>query len=104
MVNFSTHIPDCDSHNSALLNLFRSSDASICSTMAFPPLGNFDVVVSVSIDFPTNPQRDAPFHRIAYDYSRSDWDGLRDHLRDVSWKYIFKLNASAAASDFCQWV
>ena len=30
-----------------------SSDASICSTMAFPPLGNSDhVVVSVSIDFP----------------------------------------------------
>ena len=20
---------------------------------------------------------------IAYDYSRTDWDGLRDHLRDV---------------------
>ena len=52
--------------------------------MAFPPLGNSDhVVVSVSIDFPTNSQRDAPFDHIAYDYSRADWDGLRDHLRDV---------------------
>ena len=31
--------------------VFFSSDASICSTMAFPPLGNSDhVVVSVSID------------------------------------------------------
>ena len=31
--------------------------ASICSTMAFPPLGNSDhVVVSVSIDFPLNSQ------------------------------------------------
>ena len=60
--------------------------------MAFPPLGNSDhVVVSVSIDFPTNSQQDSPFHRIAYDYSRADWDGLRDHLRDVPWEDIFKL-------------
>ena len=30
--------------------------------MAFPPLGNSDhVVVSVSIDFPTNSQQDARF-------------------------------------------
>ena len=73
--------------------------------MAFPPLGNSDhVVVSVSIDFPTNSQQDAPFHRIAYDYSRADWDGLCDHLRDVPWEDIFKLSASAAASEFCEWV
>ena len=73
--------------------------------MAFPPLGNSDhVVVSVSIDFPTNSQQDAPFHRIAYDYSHADWDGLRDHLRDVPWEDIFKLSASAAASEFCEWV
>ena len=63
MVNFPTWIPDCDSHSPALLDLFLSSDASICSTMAFPPLGNFDhVVVSGSIDFPSNSQQDAPFH------------------------------------------
>ena len=55
MVNFSTRIPDCDSHSLALFDLFISSDGSICSTMAFPPLGNSDhVVVSVSIDFPIN--------------------------------------------------
>ena len=105
MVNFPTRIPDCDSHSPALLDLFISSDASICSTMAFPPLGNSDhVVVSVSIDFPTNSQQDAPFHRITYEYSRADWDGLRDHLRDVPWEDIFKLGASAAASEFCEWV
>ena len=35
--------------------IFYSSVASICSTMAFPPLGNSNhVVVSVSIDFPSN--------------------------------------------------
>ena len=105
MVNFPTRIPECDSHIPALLDFFLSSNANICSTMAFAPLGNSDhVVVSVSIDFPTNSQQDAPFHHIAYDYSRADWDGLRDHLRDVPWEDIFKLGASAAASEFCQWV
>ena len=103
MVNFPTRIPDCDSHSPALLDLFISSDASICSTMAFPLLGNSDhVVVSVSIDFPTNSKRDAPFHRIAYDYSRADWAGLCDYLRDISWEDNFKLRASAAASEFCE--
>ena len=73
--------------------------------MAFPPLGNYDhVVVSVSIDFPTNSQRDALFHRIVYDYSRADWDGLRDHLRNVPREDIFNLGASVAASEFCEWV
>ena len=97
MVNFPTRIPECDSHRHALLDLFLSSDASICSTMAFPPLGNSDhIVVSVSIDFPSNSQRDAPFHRIAYDYSLIDWSGLCDHLRDVPWEDIFKLGACAA--------
>ena len=105
MVNFRTWVPDCDSHSPALLDLFLYSGASICSMMAFAPLGNSDhVVVSVSIDFPTNSQQDASFHRIAYDYSRADWDGLRDHLGDVSWEDIFKLGASAAASEFCEWV
>ena len=51
------------------------------------PLGNFDhVVFSVSIDFPSNSQWDALFHRIAYDYSCTDWDSLCDHLRDVQWE------------------
>ena len=72
--------------------------------MAFPPLGNSDYVVSVSIDFPTNSQQDTPFHRIAYGYSCADWDGPCDHLRDVLWEDIFKLGASAAASGFCEWV
>ena len=53
---------------------------------------------------PDSTHRDAPFHRIAYDYSRPDWGGLCDHLRDVPWEDIFKLGASAAASEFCEWV
>ena len=72
--------------------------------MTFPPLGNSDHVVSFSIDIPSNLQQNALFHCIAYDYSRADWDGLHDHLRDVPWENIFKLSASAAASEFCEWV
>ena len=77
MVNFPTPIPGCDSHSPVLLDLFISSNASICSIMAFPPLGNVDhVFVSVSIDFPSNSKWDALFHCIVYHYSWTDWDGL----------------------------
>ena len=66
MVNFATRIADCDSYSPALLDIFLSSDASICSAMAFPPLENSDhVVVSVSINFQSNSQQDDPFHCIA---------------------------------------
>ena len=105
MVNFSTRIPDCDSHSPALLDLFLSSDASICSTMAFLPLGNSDhVVVSVSMDFPSYSQQDALFHCIRYDYSCADLNNLCDHLSDLPWEDIFKFSASASTSQFCEWV
>ena len=105
VVNFPTWIPDQDSHSPALLDFLFSSDASICSTMAFPPLGNSDhAVVSVSIIFLSNSKWGAPFHHIAYHYFSADWDGLCDHLRDVPWEDIFKVGASAAAIKFFEWV
>ena len=105
MVIFPTRIPDCESHSPALLDLFISSNVSICFTMAFPSLENPDHVVdSVSIDFPKISKRDPPFNCRAYDYSRADWDGLREYLRDVSWEDIFKLSASADTSEFYEWV
>ena len=62
MVDFPTQIPDCDSHSPALLDLFVSSNAGNCSTMAFLPLGNSDhIVASVSIDFPSNTKWDVPW-------------------------------------------
>ena len=62
MVNIPTWVPDSDSHSPALLDLFISSEASNCSTVAFYPLlGNSDhVVLSVSIDFPINSKQDVP--------------------------------------------
>ena len=44
MVKFPTRIPDCDCDSPALLHLFISFQASICSTMAFHLLGNSDHV------------------------------------------------------------
>ena len=91
MVNFTTLIPDCDSHSPALLDLFLSSDVSICFSMAFPPLGNYDhVVVSVSIDFP-NSKGDVLFNWIAYGYFCADWDDHHDLLRDVPGRIYLKL-------------
>ena len=73
MVNFPSRIPGFDSHSPALLDILLSSDASIYSTMAFPPFGNSDhVMVSAFIDFTSNLKEDVLFHRIAYDYSCVD--------------------------------
>ena len=86
MVNFPTWILGCDSHRPVLLDLFISSEASICSTMTFPPLGNSDhVVVPVSIDFPSHSKQNALFHHIAYNNSGANWDDHCDHLRYVPW-------------------
>ena len=73
--------------------------------MALPPLGNSNhVVVSVSIDFSLNSKQDAQFHCIAYVYSLADLDFLRDYLRDVPRKDIFKLSTFSTASEFCELV
>ena len=104
MVNFPTQILHCDSQSPALLDFFLSSDSRICCTIAFPPLRNFDHVVSVSIIFLSNLKWDTLFHHIAYDYSYADWGSLCDHLRDLQWEDTFKLSASAATSEFCEWV
>ena len=45
-------------------------------------------------------QKRCPFHIIDYDYSCADWDAPRD----VAYEDLFKLGASAAAEEFCEWV
>ena len=43
MVNFPTRIPGCGCHSIALLDLFISSDVSICSKIAFPLENNWEI-------------------------------------------------------------
>ena len=45
-----------------------------------------------------------PISLHSFYYSCTDWNGLCDILRDALWDDTFKLSASAAASEFCQWV
>ena len=68
--------------------------------MDFFSLENPNVGVSVSIDFTS--KQDATFHCMAYEYYHADWDGLRDHLKDVPWENISRLNVSAAVIEFCE--
>ena len=70
--------------------------------MTFPPLDSDHVVVSFSIDFKL--QKGAPFHYTAFDYSGTDLYGSCDYLRNVPGEDISKLGASAAATEFCEWV
>ena len=52
---------------------------SIFFYSGFPPLGSSDVLYQFPLTF------------LQTDYSRADWDGLRDHLSYVLWEVIFKL-------------
>ena len=76
--------------------LFLQFVSTICF---FSTKSSNHVVVSVSIDFPATSKPNAPFHRIAYDYSRADRNGLHDRLRDIPWEDIFKISAPASASE-----
>ena len=99
MVSFPSRIPDLDCQILALLDLFVSFEASICSTVAFPPFWNFDhAVVSVSIDFSIP-------HSIAYSMTILVLIGtvFVIILRHVPLEDIFKLSACAAASEFFGW-
>ena len=90
-----------------LLDLFFSSDSSICSTVASLPLENSQknhVVVSVSIRFLSNTKGNTNFHCTAYGCSRANKDGFRKDLGDVPWEDFVKLSASAAATELREWV
>ena len=66
----------------------------------------WEILIMLLFQFPWTFHhiQDALFHHIAYDYSHADWDNLCDHFRDVPWEDIFKLSASAAAGEFCEFV
>ena len=105
MINFPTWIPDCDSHSL----LFQIHFFLLTLVFALQWLSLYWEILNMllfqfPLTFQINSKWDALFQCIAYDYSSADWDGLCDHLRDVPREDIFKFSASAAASEFCEWV
>ena len=90
---FQAKIPDCDSHSTAYLDLFISSNPTTSSVVASSLLCEILIIiffVSVSIDFPSISKVDASFHLIAFDYSRTHCNVLCDHLRHVLWEDILQ--------------
>ena len=81
LINFPTRIPDCDSYSPALLDLFISSGANICSTVAFPP-------------FWSNCLR-----LFSCGFEWSSWSIIRCFLDD-----IFKICAFPADTEYCEWI
>ena len=73
--------------------------------MAFPPIGKFWSYYCLSLHWLSNKLKiGCPVSSRGFNYSRADWGGLCDHLRDIPWENNFKLSAFAAASEFCEWV
>ena len=104
MFNFPTWIPDCNSHSPALLDLSLSSDTIICSTMAFPPLGNSDhVAVSVSTDFTSNSKQDVSFHCALMTILMLTGMVFMI-MQEMSHGKILLSLMVPAASEFCEWV
>ena len=69
MVNFATRFSNCDSHRSALLDLFISFDAVF--VLQWISI-HWEILIMLLSQFPSYLQQDAPFHLIAYDYSCVD--------------------------------
>ena len=91
IVDFPTRIPDRDNHQPYLFDIFLCSNPDFCTVASHPPLGKSDHMAgSVDVKFVVNSTNEHPYHRTVYSYSKADWDGLRDHLRDVPWLDIFK--------------
>ena len=100
MENSPTWIPNYGSHSPTLLDLFLSSEASICSVVAFPPLETLIMLtfLLLTIDFSAKSKVNVPFYCTAYGNFRGDWD----HLGDVPCEDIFKLSACTVGAGFCE--
>ena len=86
-----------------LLFWIFSSDARVCSAMAFPPLENSNhVVVSVSINFSVNSMHDALFPQLRLCICW--WGWFLRLFEKCSMGGYLKFSASAAASELWGWV
>ena len=105
IVDFPTRFPDRDDHNPHLLDLFLTSNPTICKPSVLSPLGNSDhAVVQIDISSNFKPAPEAPFHRTLYSYHRGDWDSFRDLLRDIPWQSVFDLQTDDCAKEIISWL
>ena len=104
-VDFVTRIPDRDDHSPSLLDLFLTSNPTICQTSSSSALGKSDhVVVNILVNLNTKAAQESPFHRTLYSYDRGDWDSFRDFLRDAPWSDVFKLDGEKCAEEVASWI
>ena len=90
-LTFPTRIPDRNSHSPTLLAYFVLL-MLVCSTMAFPPLGNFDpVVVSVSIpsDF-TAKLKQCQIFKSSFKKKKNKLFGTLSVIYDGAFLFIFE--------------
>ena len=104
-VDFVTRIPDRADHSPSLIDLFLTSNPTICQTSSSSALGKSDhVVVNIQINLCTKAAQESPYHRTVYSYDRGDWDSFRDFLRDVPWPEVFKLDGEKCAVEVSSWI
>ena len=103
MINFPTPIPDCLPQSCSFgFICFFWDEYLFCN--GFPSILKFWSCCCLTFHWlSVKLKGNTQFRHTTYDCSRADWDGLRHHLRNVLWEDIFKLGASAAASEFL-WV
>ena len=94
MVNFPTRIPNCDSCNPILLDIFFLP--TLVRVLQWLSL-QLEILIMLLSQFPLTFCQ-------TQDHSQADWDGLQDHLRDVPWEDTFKFSAFAPASEFYELV
>ena len=89
-------------HNYTVLDSFLTSEPSLCSAVAFPPLRNsVHVVASTSTNFLLSSKEDVPFYCTVLDYSCAECIGLHDQIKDVAWEDNFDLDV-AAITEICE--
>ena len=104
MVNFLTWIPDW-------LSLSCSGEFIYFLMLVFvlqQPFLHWGILIMWLSQFPltfsqTQNKMPISLHSLCL-FFFVDWDSLCDPLRDVPWKDITKLSASAAASAFSEWI
>ena len=83
MVKVPTRILDCYSHSSALLDLYLLTLVFVLQWLSL----HWEILIiwmsQLLLTFRQTQIEDTLSHCIASDYSRVDWDGLPDHLRDI---------------------